>query len=497
MPRFKNLIKEKILFKKQFKYLLNYYSKSVVKNNELFLMTGQSTLEIIIALAILTISISAVIIISFGNQSFSIDTEVNNQALYKAKEILENARATARQNFNSLTSASTTDGMFLKETLVGNLGTYEKKITSIISWQTSPLKNQKVELSTIVSDYKSVINFGGDTGGSGLSGDWRNPRTLGSIDLGPGNSATGLDVLNKIVYLSSAASDSKKPDFYIVDATNGQSPVIVSSLNTGTGLNAVDVAGHYAYVGNNEDDEQLQIIDVSNINNPLLVKSYELLGVSGAGAVGNSIFYYGSKIYIGTKKATGPEFHVVDVSSATNPVELGSFEVNANVNDIYVRNDIAYIATSDNQELILLDVFNPSNISKISGYDAPGDSEDGKSLYLVVNNLYLGRLIGGNHEEHHEFHILNVGSSTAIQNLGSKDMAADVNSVVVCDYLAFLATSDSNKEFQVWNISNPANIAFWSSFNFSQVATGIDYEDNIIYVSVRSNDALRIITSSP
>ena len=36
-----------------------------------------------------------------------------------------------------------------------------------------------------------------------------------------------------------------------------------------------------------------------------------------------------------------------------------------------------------------------------------------------------------------------------------------------------------------------------SSFNFPQVATGVDYEDNLVYVSVRSNDALRIITSSP
>ncbi|GAH25486.1 unnamed protein product, partial [marine sediment metagenome] len=48
-----------------------------------------------------------------------------------------------------------------------------------------------------------------------------------------------------------------------------------------------------------------------------------------------------------------------------------------------------------------------------------------------------------------------------------------------------------------WNISNPGNIELWSSFNFPQVATGIDYEDNVVYVSVRSNDALRIITSSP
>ena len=76
-------------------------------------------------------------------------------------------------------------------------------------------------------------------------------------------------------------------------------------------------------------------------------------------------------------------------------------------------------------------------------------------------------------------------------------LAASLNDLVVRDYLAFLATSDSNRAFQVWNITDPSNITFWSSLQFPQVATGIDYEDNLVYVSVRSNDALRIITSSP
>jgi hypothetical protein len=107
----------------------------------------------------------------------------------------------------------------------------------------------------------------------------------------------------------------------------------------------------------------------------------------------------------------------------------------------------------------------------------------------------LGRLLGGNHANHHEFHILDISSSSLPQNLGSKDIGADVNDLRIRDNLAFLATADSNKEFQVWNISDPTNITLWSSFNFPQVATGIDYEDNVVYVSVRSNDALRIITS--
>ncbi|MBI5401535.1 hypothetical protein HZB05_01770, partial [Candidatus Wolfebacteria bacterium] len=237
-----------------------------IKNSALLLVTGQSMLEILIALAIFALTITTVIFLSSGGQSVSVDTELNNQTIYKAREQLENARATAKNNFSSLVSASSTDNGFLKELTVENLGAYEKKVTSKISWQLTPSRILKTELVTIISDWKDAIMIGGDTGGSGISGDWRNPKTLGSIDLGPGNSATGLDVINKIVYLSAEASDSKKPDFYIVDATNGQNPTIVSNINTGDGLKAIDVAGHYAYVANKENDNQLQIIDVNNLN---------------------------------------------------------------------------------------------------------------------------------------------------------------------------------------------------------------------------------------
>ncbi|MBI5401621.1 hypothetical protein HZB05_02210, partial [Candidatus Wolfebacteria bacterium] len=274
----------------------------------------------------------------------------------------------------------------------------------------------------------------------------------------------------------------------------GQNPTIVSNINTGDGLKAIDVAGHYAYVANKENDNQLQIIDVNNLNSPNLVASFKLPGASG---VGSSIFYYNQKIYIGTKKATGPEFFIIDVTNPTSPISLGSKEINADVNGIYIKSNVAYLAVSDEYELKIFNVNNPAQITEIGSFDAPGDSEDGKSLDLVDDKLYLGRTVGGNHTNHHELHILNVLNPSSVQNLGSKDLAADLNGIKIRDYLAFLATSDSNKEFQVWNVSNPADIIAWSSFNFPQVATSIDFEDNIVYVSIRSNDALRIITSSP
>lgn len=377
----------------------------------------------------------------------------------------------------------------------GSLDPFTKRVEVLVTWNFSPGRSNSVSLKTYFTDFQGSSGSGGDLGCRGVSGDWRNPVTLGSIDLGPGNQPTGLDVKQKIVYLSAQASAAAKPDFFIVDATDGQRPFVRASLNTGSGTNAVDTAGNYAYLANNATSSQLQVIDVTNLSRPELVSALSLPGVSGSGAVGLSVFFYNSKIYVGTRKATGPEFHVIDVSNPLNPVPLGSREINADVNAITVSQTTAYLATSDSQELKILDVSDPAAISSVGGFDAPGNSELGKSLNLVGTTLYLGRTVGGNHLNHHEFHILDVSNPASVVNLGSKDIAADVNGIVVCENLAFLATSDPNKEFQAWNVADPANITLWSLFNFPQAGSGIDFEGNFVYVAVRSNDALRIITS--
>jgi hypothetical protein len=458
------------------------------------LRSGQSSLELLIALAIFTLGISAVIALIFGGQALVSDADAASRALLLARGDLESAAANARNNFPAVVSASSTQDIFMKQLTVEDLDANTKRVTSRVSWQSDSLRSQSVGLIQILTNWRVVKAAAGDTGGGDPSGDWKNPQSLGSIDLGPGNSATDLDVFQKIVYLTAQASDAKKPDFFVVDATSGQNPQTLQSLNTGPGLNALDVAGSYAYAANDAVSGQLQIINISDIRSTTtLASSFTLPGVSGSGATGESIFYSGGKAYLGTQRASGPEFHVVDVSDPSSPAELGSFEVGADVNMIQVSGNYAYLATSDDaKELRILNVSDPAAIAEIGSFNAAG-SEDALALYLYGSTLYLGRASAGDPE----LYILNAASPGAIATLGSKSVGADVTGIRIRQNLLFMGTADSNKEFQIWDISNPANMTLWGSFNFPQVATGIDYEDNLVYVSVRSNDAVRIITSSP
>lgn len=43
---------------------------------------GMATLEILIAFAVLILCMGAVILVMFGNQSVSVDSQLNNEAIY-------------------------------------------------------------------------------------------------------------------------------------------------------------------------------------------------------------------------------------------------------------------------------------------------------------------------------------------------------------------------------------------------------------------------------
>jgi len=478
--------------------------------------SGQMLIEVLVALTLFVVIISAVIIFFFNGQLSVLSASKTREALDVARNGIEAARFIRNADWANMVngqygleftgnqwqfnSTSDTTGDYTRVITITTPETNVRQVISRVFWQDERFGQQEIEIATLLSDWQNApppippSGDPGDPGGSGITGDWTNPQTLGSINLGPGNSATGLDVLNKIVFISTEASTPSKPDLHIVDATDGQNPVMLNSLNTGDGLNAIDVSGDYAYVANNDENiSHLQVINVTDINNPSLASSFYFDGAGEAIAV----FYLDGKAYVGTEKSGGAEFHIIDVTSPYTPLFVGDLELGEDVNDIFVKDDKAYLATSDGDELIIVNLVDPANPSVYATFDAPGGSEDGKTAYIVGDKLYLGRLVGGKHTNHHEFHIVDITEPLNLDNLGSVDLATSLNDVVVRSNLAFMATSLPNSEFQIWDISDPAAPVPFGTLNFPQVATGIDFEDNLVYVSVRSNDALRIITSGP
>ncbi len=443
---------------------------------------GQSMLEVLISLAIVLISITAIVSVAFQNQSSSTYTQLNSTALYLAQRSLEDVRSAAKNNFSALASSSSTEDIFLKEIVVENISDSKKRITSRITWKTDPLRPQKVEFVTILTNWKSVASDGGSGPGGTPTGNWASPRTLGTTDLGPGNEGTDIWIKDTTVFMTAAASSPAKDDFFSFDVSNPNAPIKLASINTGAGLRSLSIKGNYAYVAN-QGTSQLQIIDISNPSNPVLVKSMSMQNVSEEG---RSVFATEGLVFIGSKQSSGNEVQIFNISNPLNPGFVSSIETSADINDVYVYDNRAYIASQKSTGAITVyNVSNPSfpqQLSIIDFADA-GLSVFAKDPFTLFSGI-------GN-----DFNIYNMTNPQSPVLVSTIDVGNVINDIYVVDYLAFLATGDSNKEFQIVNVANYSNPYIYATLNFPQMGTGIAYRNNIVYMSVRSNDALRIITS--
>ena len=484
--------------------------QSIGKKN----MKGFATLEMLIAFAVIILCISAVVMVVFGNQSIAIDSETNNEAITKAQELLEKARADSRFDFASVEDISATpDDIYTKSLEINDSSECKKEAKSIVSWNMGS-RTLKTELSTILSDIARALALGGDCD-PGITDDFDNPGSLVGDDFG-GQGATAVDVVNNRLYVTSNGPPLTNKDFFVYDfdPSPPSSLTLVASLDLNEGLNDVDVASNYAYVASASTTGELQVIDLTTITQ---ISSATRQLPQTTTAIGQKIFFYNNKVYIGTQYLPCPpaclssqnnEFHIYDVSTPSSPVWEGSVNINHNVNDIFVSGDFAYLATSDNNRELMVININPSSPDYLEhpddtgfGYNMGGNN-DGSSIYILSNKIYLGRIQNSPPLSSHDFFILNkadVLNGTSISDglLNSIDLGISNNAlvvgVVVRGNLAFIGLDDPTSGLKILDISTMLPPSLCAALNVAENSTGIDMSGNFIFTSNRSNKDIRVL----
>lgn len=506
---------------------------------------GFLTLEIIISLAIITIISGAIIIISFGNQYFLVDSKNNSKAIKIAEGELEFEQALARKDFNLVNSFnSTTDSIFEKKVEVTLLPDFiTKEIKSIVSWKNEMGLNRNIELSTIVSNY----NFptANNTCNSTLSGDWNNPQIKKTINFStlPGlpsgiYTLTDVDAYKNKLYITAGQTDSNAslPTLFIFDINNKENPILLGQIDNATnvtkGLNNILVAEDlnvnpnitYAYATSNTSSNystcnpilnqacgQIYIFDVTNPNNlntKINLKITSAPPVIGQ-VVGKNIFYKNGYLFLGLENNDGPEFNIIDVHNPSSIISglyptVGNFEIGNDVNKIYINNNYAYIASPNDQELIILNIYNLNSPIQVGNFEL--GSRNGKSINLVGDKLYFGKADDISNDK--DFYILNIQkpedtlpiiSSTNILN-------TSINNIIVRNNLGFFLT---NSALNIFDIGNPLNL---TPFNINNplvtlllpeyggaIKPSMDCEDNYFYITtndISGRGYLSIITSN-
>lgn len=475
---------------------------------------GVSTLEILIAFAVLTLSMAAMSMVVFGNQSIVVDTQTNVEAISKAQIGLEQVRALSRQQFSLVTTIPTFSwsppgGLtYTASTSVMDLTQCKKLATSTVAWQEDS-RTLSISFTTYLSDIAGALFLGGHCVAIPPSGNW---QTLASVQGGDGSvNGTGVYVKNSIAYVSANSTSVSNPDLLIYTYDPGppkaitpQGAVDISlspDLGSSNGLNGVVVVGKYAYGINSQKDHQLVIIDVSAVGSPSVVSSVTLPNITAGFTCpnatncpsgGRSIYYYKGYLYIGTGylafglPAQNHEFHIycildasVPLCSPTTPLWMGSVNIGHNVNDIAVRGHYAYLATSGTAgELMVVDL-NTLSAPPVTT-DAPG-SEDALSLYIIGNTLYLGRQKGIASEP--DFIVYDITNPTSPASCATcaTNFPEDINAITVFNNMAFLATS---KNFKILDVTTPSAISSVASLPLQKAGIGIDYDDAFVYVPI-------------
>jgi hypothetical protein len=286
-----------------------------------------------------------------------------------------------------------------------------------------------------------------------------------------GSGITGTDIVthNGYIYESADSATRADPDVYIIDATNPSQEKIISSLSTGPGIAALAMSGTYLFLANEASNFQLQVVDISDRTHPVLINQLKLppLTTSTSTVKASSIYSDGDKVYIGTTKRDGTEFSVVSVANPRSPVYLGGYEVGSTVHSIRIVGTYAYIATSDIEQLIVLDISNPAHIQKISSFSPDGSSIlDGKAVEVSSTTLYFTRNGGGfNTTTNHELFAFDLEKDPLAQHPTiSKDIPGGVYGLVG-------SRDDAGKSILIFVSGGPQN---WIQFMSSDLSTFFD-----------------------
>ncbi|OGZ11954.1 MAG: hypothetical protein A3C93_05950 [Candidatus Lloydbacteria bacterium RIFCSPHIGHO2_02_FULL_54_17] len=504
---------------------------------------GWSTLELLIALGIMTVVLVPATQVVLGNTEFARDTRFSQAALVMAEHNIENAGRELHADWDSATTEYDSTSEVLpdekSETMtITDISECLKEVTSQLDWNNSPIRSQATGITTLVTNPSEVRRLGGGCNTMPPSGDWDTPEVLGytSPSVIDGE-ATGIDVMNfagqRYAFLTSVHSSPAKDDFWVIDGTDPEStpPPVVGQIHVSPGLNAIDVARleiggvskTYAFAANDDNADHLMVIDITDpLTATHLVSASRSLPEMTTG-VARSIFYYDEKVYIGTQYLGCPlcpstqnnEFHIFDVSDPTSPVWEGSIDVDRNVNAIVVSDGVAYLATGPGSSspytpLKIFDV-DPDSLTylqEIGSFAVPSD-EQGTSLYLLGTKLYLGRERAT--ASNKDFYILDVTNPVAPQEfpggssvkLALTGATAVVKDIEVQGRYAFLAIENTTSQdtFQVWDVATTNDLrrlnVCTAGDPLPQDMNGLVFVDNLIFASFRSNAAFRILYDTP
>ncbi len=278
-----------------------------------------------------------------------------------------------------------------------------------------------------------------------------------TLPLDPSIPLTHIEVRSGIAYISTDSSRQSDPDVLIFDMHDATHPLLLSGIHTGPGISEISVVGNRIFSAVTSRTAQLQSIHLQDLNTMSIESSYKLPlpYASATPPLGSSLFYDRGFVYLGTDKWDGDEFSVIQVSNPAMPLKISGIEIGSKVHAIYVRDGFAYVAASDQKQLHIIDVHDPSRPFLVDFFSPSGwERQEGKSLSFFEGELQFGRTSGGfNIKQDRELFALSSSTLPYVQHSNdySADLAGGVYGIISDRSFLYAISRQGGQEFQIYD----------------------------------------------
>jgi len=242
--------------------------------------------------------------------------------------------------------------------------------------------------------------------------------------------------------------------FNVADPTN---PFLVSSVQ-GVGGD-IEIRDNYAFVSN----RGLSVVDISDPFNTVYDTTYYPPHWSYSLCLSDTFIYILSDDHI------EPDIFIYNISKPLEAKLLGSYITNRYVENVFVRDNYAYVADGY-AGLKIVDVSNPKSPECIGWYDTPYLAH---SVYVSDSFAYIADWTGFLVVD-----ITNPASPESAAYLPTSDFALDI---FVQDSFAYLA--ECSEGLTIYNISDPRNPCVVGSCPPKEATNGVFVRDSFAYLA--------------
>ncbi len=237
---------------------------------------------------------------------------------------------------------------------------------------------------------------------------------------------------NKLIVTTNSAttSDADIFIFKIDNSTTTPYYELLSKYDTGPGINDSILVNGILYTANTSVNSHIQIFNISGSTLSMIydVRIDELLS---SYSIPKKIYIDKDNLFIGTEKNNyGGELFVFQLLNRLPSKLIKAIEIGGQVNSLYSDSGYLYIANASDIELLILD----NNFDLINSYDAPLSAGNGKSVFYLFPNIFLGRTISS-----FEFNILSFKNN--VINFINKYKTNGIDFIQPIDSFILLSTS--------------------------------------------------------